>query len=556
MITDQSKLNKMDRITHSSRSRTQRAAFLLATVGAIVLLGGSGVVGADAPDSSVNPATTQPASQAPTTRPSFVTDGLGADGNLDLVSGKTVVLTTRTPFKRMSIGQPDVADVNPIGPANILVTAKKAGSTQLIIWDDQDHSQVIEVTVQLDLAAVKRQLKSAFPDAHIEAEALSDTILLRGQVDSAQTAEQLVEMASAYGKVHNFLEISGGQQVMLQVKFAEVSKKAEKDLGVNFGATDGVSIFGNNSGGFNPFTFTGGGTTPLLLGVPLTPTATGTLFGTGRYGNGNPFAYFIKVLRENNLLRILAEPNVMAISGQEATFLAGGEIPIPVSQGGNSGISVEYHEYGIKLKFTPYVLGNGKIRLKVNPEVSDLDYANAVNIGGSAVPAFTKQMVTTTVELAEGQSFSLAGLLKNNVTATTDAVPLLSDIPILGDLFRSTTYIRNETELVVLVTPKLVEPMNPGEVPSLPGEHWRYPNELQLYLKGDLGGPVVEPHKQSADDKHDGPPPQFHGDYGFAPQPATAAPPVAPVAPNTPAPVEKPVVESPAATVPATMPAQ
>jgi pilus assembly protein CpaC len=555
MILDHSNLNTTDRVIHSRRNRTHRAAFLLATVGTIVLLGG-GVVGADAPDTTANPATTQPVVQAPTTRPSFVTDGLGADGNLDLVSGKTVVLTTRAPFKRMSIGQPDVADVNPIGPSNILVTAKKAGSTQLIIWDDQDRSQVIEISVQLDLAAVKRQIRSAFPDAHIEADALSDTILLRGQVASAQVAEQIVEMASAYGKVHNFLEVSGGQQVMLQVKFAEVSKKAEKDLGVNFGGTDGVSIFGNNGGGINPFTFTGGGSAPLLLGVPLTPSATGTIFGTGRYGNGNPFAYFIKVLRENNLLRVLAEPNVMAISGQEATFLAGGEIPIPVSQGGNSGISVEYHEYGIKLNFTPYVLGNGKIRLKVNPEVSDLDYANAVSIGGSPVPAFTKQTVTTTVELSEGQSFALAGLLNNNVTATTDAIPLLSDLPILGDLFRSTTYLRNETELVVLVTPKLVEPMNPGEVPSLPGEHWRYPNEVQLYLKGDLGGPMVERPKQTADDKHEGPPPQFHGDYGFAPQSPTAASPVPPAAPNTPVPMDTPAVGSPAAAAPTTAPAQ
>jgi pilus assembly protein CpaC len=347
MMTDNLQMNMTDRVNNSKRNRIHRASIVLAAVGVIVLLAGGRAAGADAPDAQSAPA----AAPAPTTRPSFVTDGLGADGNLDMVSGKTVVLTTRTPFKRMSIGQPDVADVNPIGPANILVTAKKAGNTQLIIWDDQDHSQVVEITVQLDLAAVKRQLKNAYPEANIEADALNDTILLRGRVASAQVAEQVVEMASVYGKVHNFLEISGGQQVMLEVKFAEVSKTAEKDLGINFGGTDGISIFGNNAGSLNPFALVGGGAQPLLLGVPLTPTATGTIFGTGRYGSGNPFAYFIKVLRENGLLRILAEPNVMAISGQEATFIAGGEIPIPVSQGGNSGITVEYHEYGIKLNF-------------------------------------------------------------------------------------------------------------------------------------------------------------------------------------------------------------
>jgi pilus assembly protein CpaC len=422
-----------------------------------------------------------------------------------------------------------VADVNTISPTNILVTAKKVGNTQLLVWDDQDHAQVIDISVDYDLGSLRRQLKTAFPTLDIQASSLNDSIALRGNVPSAQAAEQAVEMASSYGKtVHNFLEVAGGQQVMLQVRFAEVSKTVERDLGVNFGGTDGVAIFGNNAGVVNPFSITG--SSPIMLGVPSGGSGPGTLFGRGMIGT-TAFDYFLKALRENNLMRMLAEPNLVAISGQDASFLAGGEFPVPVPQSGAGAaavITVEFHEFGIRLHFVPQVLGNGKIRLKVAPEVSELDFANGTTINGGRVPAFTKRMVTTTVELGDGQTFALAGLLDNKVTATVDSIPLLGDIPILGTLFRSTQFQRNESELVVIVTPRLVEPMDPDQVPLLPGEHWRYPTAPQLYLGRDMGGPVVEPGSASADKTGKtpaGPPPQFQGAYGFSPVGAGSAAP-------------------------------
>ena len=495
--------------------RPNRIAKVLTAAGVVIVLLLSGVAaGADAP---------------PTTQPALVTSGLTSDNTVKLITGRSVVLTSRVPLKRVNIGQPDVADVNIMAPTSVLVTAKKSGSTQLIVWDDQDQSQVIDIAVDLDLQSVDRAIKGAFPGIAVTVTPINDAISLRGSVPSAQVAEQIVEIASAYGKVHNFMEVSGGQQVMLQVKFAEVAKTTERDLGVNFGGTDGVSIFGNNAGVLNPLALTG--TPPALVGGVTS--GAGTLFGVGRYGTTS-FQYFIQALRQNGLIRVLAEPNVIAISGQDATFLAGGEIPIPVPQSGSGGggvTTIEYHEFGVKLDFTPLVLGDGRIRLKVAPEVSDLDFADGTTINGGRVPAFTKQNVATTIELADGQSFALAGLLKNNVNATINTFPGLGDLPVIGLLFRSTQYQRQETELVVMVTPRLVEPMNPDQVPAVPGEHWRYPTGPQLYIASYLGGPTAPPGLTPAQKKSaspTAPPAPFEGTWGFSPaRNGTTAPPPA-----------------------------
>ena len=232
-----------------------------------------------------------------------------------------------------------------------------------------------------------------------------------------------------------------------------------------------------------------------------------TLFGSGQAG-ALAFRYFIQALRQNNLLRVLAEPNLIAMSGQEASFLAGGEFPVPVPQSGNGGaatITIEYREFGVRLGFVPIVLGDGKIRLKMTPEVSDLDFSTPVVISGSRIPVVNKRKVTTMVELADGQTLAIAGLLNNNVAAAKDVTPILGDLPVLGTLFRSVRYQRKETELVVLVTPKLIAPLNAGQSANVPGEHWRHPSEAQLFLNQDLGSEqeipvekVVEPKGEKA----------------------------------------------------------
>lgn len=469
---------------------------------------------------------------SPATRPAAAADqelvaqGTDTTGQIKLSVNKNAVVTTKSPYKRLSIAQPEVADVNPIGPQTILVTAKKAGTTQIVLWDDQDRSQVIDVTVEMDLAALQEQLAKMFPTSKIEVASLNGSIALRGRVPSALVGEQAVMVASPYGKVLNFLEIYGGQQVMLQVRFAEVSRSAVDSLGVNVGFSDGVGYGASNIGQVNPFGVTGGaGTDQLSL---TSPNPGVTLFGRGQFGSTS-LAVFVNALRENNLLRMLAEPNLIAISGQEASFLAGGEFPIPVTQGGSgdsgTAVTVEYREFGVKLNFVPTVLGDGRIRLKVAPEVSDLDFTTAVRFNGFVIPGLTSRKVQTTIELSEGQTFAIAGLLNNSVSATKDVTPVLGDIPILGALFRSVRYQRKETELVVLVTPRLVEGMNPDQVPTLPGEFWRHPTEGQLFWNKDMGGPSADPRQgpttQPAGAGH--PAPRYQGQYGYV-QPTAASP--------------------------------
>jgi pilus assembly protein CpaC len=461
----------------------------------------------------------------------LIADGIGADGKVRLTVNKTVVLTTTQPYKQVSVGQPDVADVNMINPTSILVTAKKAGSTQLIVWDDKNHSQVADIMVSMDLETLQAELNSMFPGSKITATAMNGAVSLRGQVPDLKTAEQAQSVSQPYTpRVINLLEVGGGQQVQLQVRFAEVSRRATQQLGVNFGWTDGTSIGGTNNSGAAPFSMvTEDGINKL--GVPQGAVGF-TMFGQGIMGQTAVVA-FVNALRQNNLLRILAEPNLVAVSGQEASFLAGGEFPVPVPQSGSGGeatITIEYREFGVRLKFVPIVLGNGKIRLKLNPEVSDLDFSSPLVISGSNIPIVNKRMVNTTIEIADGQTFAIAGLLDNNVNASKQVTPLLGDLPVLGVLFRSTRYERRETELVVLVTPKVVEPMDPAQVPTLPGENWRHPKEADLFFNGDIGGPAparpngstpAGPAQAATSTSSDSP--RYRGSYGFTPPPRVPA---------------------------------
>jgi pilus assembly protein CpaC len=449
----------------------------------------------------------------------LITDGL-QEGRVALSINKSTVLATRVAYKRVSVGSADVAEVNTIGPSSLLVTAKKPGTTQLIVWDDDDRSQVVDVVVNADLDGLRAQLKEMFPGSKIEATTAGGQVVLRGQVSSTQVAEQAEQLAAPFApKVLNFLEVAGGQQVDLQVRFAEVSKSATNQLGFNFGYNDGRSFMGNNIGQVSPLGFKDN---PAGQAVPsiMSPSASVTLFGLAGVGD-TTVAYYIAALRQNNLLRVLAEPNMVVISGQEANFVAGGEFPSPVSQGGSSSgggaaITVEYRTYGVKLRFTPVVLGDGKIRLKVAPEVSDLDFTTAVKFNGFVIPGLTQRKLETVVEMREGQTLALAGLLNNNVTANKDVTPLLGDLPYIGALFRSVRYQRKETELVVIVTPRLVEAMNPAQVPQLPGERWRHPTEGDLFWKRDIGGPGADA-KRAAGAGKAGEAPRFKGEYGFVP---------------------------------------
>ncbi|MGH7178843.1 MAG: type II and III secretion system protein family protein [Tepidisphaeraceae bacterium] len=458
----------------------------------------------------------------------LVSGGVGADGRIHLTLNKSTVITTRRPQKRISIGEPSIVDVNGISPTRILLTAKKIGSTQVIVWDEQDQSQSIDVIVSADVSGLREQIDRLFPGNRMEVSTTEETIILSGRVPSLTVAQQAEALASPYGKkVVNLLEVAGGQQVMLHVRVAEVSRTAITALGVNYAYASGSFFGGSNLGQVNNTAFVPGegsivGATPTPQGLLLTAdqaiSPLVTIYGGGQVGNFF-LEYFLTALRDNNLLRVLAEPNLTAISGEEASFLAGGEFPVPIPQGGsginNTTITIEYKEFGIRLKFVPIVLGDGRIRLKLAPEVSDLDFTTAVRFSGFVVPGLKTRRVSTTIELANGQSFAIAGLMNQDVTAVKQVVPLLGDLPIIGAMFRSVRYQRRETELVVLCTARLVSPLNPNEVPPLPGENWRHPTEAELFFNQDLGSAMTTADAQNAR--------KYFGNTGFAAPDAAAS---------------------------------
>ena len=470
------------------------------------------------------PETPPPPAAATTPGKPFVISGVDEKTNtVRLLVNKSATIETSRPYKRLSNGQPDIAEANPIAPTRILITGKKAGATQIIIWDQNDVSQTVDVLVQANLLALRQLYDRLMPNSKIDVVDNEGTIALTGSVPNLAAAEQATQLASGFGnKVLNLLEVAGGHQVMLQIRFAEVSKTATTALGVNLGYSDGSSFGVSTPGAIGSFGVTNSGN-PGFGSADLGITSPGTaVTNFGRVVMGETaLAYFITALRSNNLLRILAEPNLVTTSGQPADFLAGGEFPVPIVQGGtaqSTAITVEFKPFGVKLQFTPVVLGDGRIRVKMEPEVSDVDFTFAVNSGGFRVPGTRTRRLSTTVELDDGQTFAVGGLLDNRVAANKDVTPLLGDLPVVGALFRSVRYQRQETELVVLVTPRIVSGMRPRDVPKLPGEHWRHPSELELFLNQDTGGPVDEAIAEKT------PARRFIGRYGFVPAPETTAP--------------------------------
>lgn len=460
------------------------------------------------------------AAQADTASSDVVSSDEKPSQVITIEPGKAKKLSFPQRIKKANILLPDVADVIALGPNDLLITAKKAGSTQLILWDEDDHTQIVEIDVSTPLARLQKQLVSLFPDSKIKIEDANGTLTLTGNVRDLQTAAQVEQVAAPYStgnKLVDLLEISGGQQVMLKVKFAEVSKQAEEQLGFNFGGNDGVSTFGANIGANSlGLAGTSAGGNSLLVPTGALGDTLASMFGTGAFGP-IAFAYFIDALEQNSLLRTLAEPDLVTTSGQKATFLAGGQFPYPVPQnsGGGTSITIQFQQYGVQLDFTPIVLGNGRIRLKVHPDVSQLDYSHTVTLDGTTVPGLTERSADTTIELAEGQTFALGGMLQDQISASNNQFPILGDLPIIGALFHSVSYQKNDTELVIMVTPVLVHGIDPGDLTPVPGEHWRDPSIGQLFWLKDMGGEVYPPPQRLNAPSDQAPP--FQGPAGFQP---------------------------------------
>ena len=416
---------------------------------------------------------------------------------ISVAQDSTITIKLKKPIDRAEIMNPDIADVVEISPMRLIVRGVSYGTTQLVLRSGQEE-RVFNVSVELDLAMLRGLIRAVSPTANVELRSVNGTIVLRGSVPSTEAAEQIAELAALVqgGEVRNQMKVTGVQQTMLRVVVAEVNREAIRRLGINWsiGASDWSRDFflANNVGLLNPTVFGSSGIADVLTGqqlysvAPIANTATTNLtFGFPRA----EFQVFLNALRENSLARTLAEPNLVAFSGQTASFLAGGEVPLSVvsSSGGQSTISIMYKEFGVLLGFTPTIMGGQVIRLHVMSEVSE-PVPQTATVGGLPVFAFNTRRVETTIECGNGQTFAIAGLLSEEVQAIASKIPGLGDLPILGTLFSSTSYQKSVTEMIVLVTPQLVEPLDPQQVPPPPGSLMTDPSDLELFGLQKLEG--------------------------------------------------------------------
>jgi len=385
---------------------------------------------------------------------------------LHVLANQSVLLDTPFDIKRVSIARPETADVTVVSPRQMMIIGKTFGTTTLVYWSREEVANTVEVIVGINLDLVREDLRKFAPDQMFEVTAAGDTLILTGTVSDNVVQTRLVEGARAHVKnIVNLLRVQKLEQVLLQVRVSEIDRTMAKELGFNFLFQGNTLIGGISSpNNFSPL----GGDILAPLGAGLGDQVNAFVTKPG----GKDFAVFMRALNDKGGLKTLAEPNLVVANGSVGNFLVGGEFPVIISTSSGAGTSptVIFKEFGIKLNFQPKISPNGEIFLLVSQEVSELDFANGVIISGFRIPALKSRKAESGLQLADGQTFVLAGLLDNKVQKQVSKIPLLGDIPILGALFRSTRYSNNETELMVMVTPKIVRSLNKEEIPALPSE--------------------------------------------------------------------------------------
>lgn len=386
---------------------------------------------------------------------------------LRVMVGKSLLINTTERLKRISVTDPNIAFAQVVTPTQILVHGKSPGEVSLLIWDELERSRSFDLRVDVDVSACAEEEHRVFPDEQISVTPSRAAIVLSGHVSTEDVSKRAGELASAYSpKVVNVLTFGpvGAQEVLLQVKFAEVDRSALTQLGINFISTGAANTIGTITtgqyGGFGPQTITPGGQTSTGTTGTQTSSTINNVLNLFVFRPDINFGAVLEALETKNLLQILAEPNLIAVNGKEASFLAGGQFPFPIVQPGNgfTAVTISFKEFGVRLQFTPVITPNGNIHLKVAPEVSTLDFANALTISGFTVPALSTRRAETEFELQDGQSFVIAGLMDNRVTDIYNKIPGLGDIPILGSFFRSKSLQRSNSELMVLCTVHRVAP--------------------------------------------------------------------------------------------------
>ncbi|MDO8034707.1 type II and III secretion system protein family protein [Janthinobacterium sp. SUN128] len=501
----------------ASGSRVLSLALALAMIGALAPQARSEPVAATAVAADTGAARTSRAAARPKATPPQSESRAGRTEmapQMSLAEGKSTLM--RLPFaaSRMSVGDPRIADVILLNPNEVYLLGRSVGTTNLILWNKSNDATIIDLAVGIDSSSLQARMAELLPNEKINVTVAGDTLILSGMVSDVVKADQALSLANAYvqrsarsgnatsgaapaagaaapapaaapdagmPRVINLLSIAAPQQVMLEVKVAEVSKVLVDQLGASLGINK-----------------TSGSWSYSLLSSLLSNNPSG-LSGASK----NNF-FNLDAQKRDGLIKVLAEPNIMAISGQEASFLAGGKIFIPVSQTNNNGvptITLEEKEFGVAVKFTPTVLEGGRINLRVAPEVSDLNKdgigITATGISATAIlPSFTTRRATTTVQLFDGQSFAIGGLIKNNVTSNIKALPGLGEVPVLGALFRSTDFQTDRSELVFIITPHLVKPLPPDY--KLPTDGYIQPTRGDMFMQGKMEGSAPAPAPAAA----------------------------------------------------------
>jgi pilus assembly protein CpaC len=410
----------------------------------------------------------------------------GSSERLHLLVGRSLVISSPAPVKRVSIADPNIADAVVISPYQVLLNGRNPGGVSLVLWDESDQSQTFEIFVDLYILGLSQKIREVFPNEPVRVEASKDLVMVSGHASSKAVENQILAIVSSVNpKVVNLMEAPAAPtqgQIVLQVKFAEVDRTNLNTFGVN--------LFSPGSAANGPRSTVGSAGTQQFSAPNLNSLSSGntsTSGGGGAQSLATNFTFSnllniflfrpdldlgatIEDLQQRNILQILAEPNLLTATGKEASFLAGGEFPYPVLQASSisNAVTIQFREYGVRLTFTPTIMENGQIHLKVRPEVSALDYSNAVTISGFTIPALSTRRVESEMDLNDGQSFAIAGLVDDRVTRILSKVPGISDIPVLGKLFQSTSFTKSKTELLVLVTPRIVKPFSPGETPAGP----------------------------------------------------------------------------------------
>ena len=448
-----------------------------------------------------------------------VAEGVHA-GEVVVPLNKSQVIRSDRPYSKALIGSPEVADVLPLTDQSLYVLGKKMGTTSLTLYDRNNMLiAVVDVVVGPDVITLRRQLSELMPVEGVGARISNDSIVLEGIVPDAVAADRAVQLAETYapGKVVNMLSIGSSQQVMLEVRFSEIKRSALKQFGISgFLSGSGSHRFEGAIGGGASLTpgapittsvvLPGGGSTTVTEAGPpqLTLGSIIDSFGILRRSFnilGLDIRATLDALERKGLVNTLAEPTLVSLSGETASFLAGGEFPVPVAQdvgGGAAGsastaLTVEWKPFGVSLAFTPTVLADGVINLVVAPEVSSIDPSASIVVNNLTIPGLQTRRAKTTVELRDGESFALAGLLRKDFQDTVRQFPILGSLPIIGSLFRSTGFQREETELLMIVTPRLVRPVRAGSLRA-PTDRVKQPNEADLFLLGrtDTGVPPIQ----------------------------------------------------------------